>query len=468
MTISKSKKATKSTKAVSAPRKSTRTTASKAASVPPKSAKKSAAEGTRAAAKKAKSPSHSKLILPSLRGNFGDWVYYTCLMPVRDIAERVHYAEEIHTDKALSKLIQRSLEGPRARHIADYLTNTQERFFSAMVLATYGGEPQWMEVGNFHSTSAPDVVNSLDENSRDAMGFLVLSGKERIFAVDGQHRLAGIRKASEDGAEFEGEQLPVILVGHDEKNKRQRTRRLFTTLNKTAKPVKKRDIIALDEDDAMAIISRRLVEEHDWFKDPRIAVISSSNVPTSNTECLTTITNLYNVLRFLLLHHTKQKSDRTLRFLRPSDELLEEYYQYSLSFFTALAKHFPPVKVAFTSTAAEPVAAYRNEQGGHILFRPIGLLIVAELVTEYMTKHEVAIADAVKAVSAIPTDLSAPPYNGVVWDADRGLINAKQKALARDVLAYMLGLTEGGASSLKARYAAAINKPGANLPARLK
>ncbi len=455
MTVSKTKKTTSASKGA----------ASKAAAKAPR---KAAAKTTAKVATNAKPPTHPQLILPSLRGNFGDWVYYTCLMSVKDIAERVNYAEEIHTDQALSKLIQRSLEGPRAKHIANYLTNTSERFFSAMVLATYGGEPQWMDVGNFHSTSSPEIVNSLDEGSRDAMGFLALSGNERIFAVDGQHRLAGIREAIREQADFEGEQLPVILIGHDEKNKRQRTRRLFTTLNKTAKPVQKRDIIALDEDDAMAIISRRLVEEHAWFKDPRIAVISSSNVPSTNTECLTTITNLYNVLRLLLLHHTKQKSDRTLRFLRPSDEVLEEYYQYALSFFTALAKHFPPVKDAFTSKVADPVAKYRNDHGGHILFRPIGLLIVTDLVNAYMTAHEATVADAVKAVAAIPTDLSKAPYKGVIWDADRGLINAKQKALARDVLAHMLGLTEGDASALKARYAAAINKPGAALPSRLK
>ncbi|MEA9589195.1 DGQHR domain-containing protein [Xanthomonas sp. WHRI 10064A] len=463
MTVSKTTKATKSSKTASSPRKVARKAASKVTDT-----SLTTVGSAEAVVAKRKASRQAQLILPSLRGNFGDWVYYTCLMSVKDIADRVNYAEEIHTDKALSRLIQRSLEGPRAKHIANYLTNTKDRFFSAMVLATYGGEPQWMDVGNFHSTSNPEIVNSLDEDSRDAMGFLALSGKEKIFAVDGQHRLAGIREAIREQADFEGEQLPVILIGHDEKNKRQRTRRLFTTLNKTAKPVKKRDIIALDEDDAMAIISRRLVEEHAWFKDPRIAVISSSNVPSSDTECLTTITNLYNVLRLLLLHHTKQKSDRTLRFFRPSDEVLEGYYKYSLTFFTALAKYFPPVKDAFTSNAENPVAKYRNEKGGHILFRPIGLLIVADLVTEYMTKHNVSLANAVKAVAVIPTDISKAPYKGVIWDADRGLINAKQKALARDVLSHMLGLNDGNSIALKARYAAALNKPGAALPAKLE
>jgi DNA sulfur modification protein DndB len=64
---------------------------------------------------------HSPLVLPALRGSLGDWIYYSCLMPVSELGTRVKYAEEVHPDKALSQLIQRSLEGPRARHNAESL-----------------------------------------------------------------------------------------------------------------------------------------------------------------------------------------------------------------------------------------------------------------------------------------------------------------------------------------------------------
>lgn len=130
---------------------------------------------------------HEPLILPALRGSIGDWIYYACLMPMTEIGRRVNYADEIHPDKALSQLIQRSLEGSRARHIAEYLTSTKERFFSSLVLATYGGSPDWLEVGNFKSTANQALVQSLPENATDSLGFLSLTGAEKIFAVDGQH-----------------------------------------------------------------------------------------------------------------------------------------------------------------------------------------------------------------------------------------------------------------------------------------
>ena len=49
------------------------------------------------------------------------------------------------------------------------------------------------------------------EGARDVLGFLCLPGSERVFAIDGQPRLAGIKKAFEEGVDLAGEQVPVIL-----------------------------------------------------------------------------------------------------------------------------------------------------------------------------------------------------------------------------------------------------------------
>ena len=381
------------------------------------------------------------LALPALRGNIGNWIYYSCLMPLSELANRVRYAEEIHTDEALSQLIQRSLEGPRAKHIAGYLKNTPERFFNSLVLATYGGSPDWLEVGNFKTDLKNDPLEKVHEGSRDALGFLSLSGKERIFAIDGQHRLAGIKKAIEDGSDFSNEQVPVILVGHKKDvTGMQRTRRLFTTLNKTAVPVRKNDIIALDEDDVMAIIARRLVETNPSFQDPKIAVIGSQNIPIGNTIALTTISSLYDILKLLFMFKLGQKTDRGLRFNRPSDERLEQYYQFSIKYFDALADAFKPVgELLKTSSPATVTSKYRGNFGGHLLFRPMGLDLVTRLAIQVAKTKEIDLTEAVKIISSIPTDLSSAPYQHVIWDSNRRTINTKGKIIARDILQYICG-----------------------------
>jgi DNA sulfur modification protein DndB len=218
------------------------------------------------------------------------------------LGQRVHYAQEMQQTEELSKLIQRVLEGARARQIASYLSSTPERFFNSLVLATYKGEPKWLEVGNFQSQREKKIIDQLPDGMADSIGFLQFNGKERIFAIDGQHRLAGIKRALSENVPLEEDLVPIIVVGHKTTTAgMQRTRRLFTTLNKTAVSVKKMDIIALDEDDVMAITARRFVETDPRFTSPKIAVIGNTNLPAKSEGTLTVITNLYDILKRLFL-----------------------------------------------------------------------------------------------------------------------------------------------------------------------
>ena len=243
-----------------------------------------------------------ELILPALRGIMGDWVFYTCLMSIEDIGSRVSFANEVHKSEKMSEMMQRHLNKGRSDQIASYLRNQEERFFSSLVIATYGGTPNWSALDDLKSETRTDFVGKLDEETVSSVGFLTLTGEENLFAIDGQHRLAGIKKATRAGlGQNPPDDISVIFVAHKKTaTGLQRTRRLFTTLNKTAKPVSKGDIIALDEDDVMAITVRRLIEESAFFCGvKRIAFVASNNMPATNVTSLTTIGNLYDILTAL-------------------------------------------------------------------------------------------------------------------------------------------------------------------------
>jgi DNA sulfur modification protein DndB len=395
--------------------------------------------------------SKKPMILPALRGSMGDWVYYSCLMPMVELGIRVEYAKEVHPDQALSKLIQRSLEGPRARHIAEYLASTKERFFNSLVLATYGGNPDWIELGNFRSTSDPAIIKLISAD--DTLGFLKLSGTEKIFAIDGQHRLAGIKQALKKGLDLANEQVPVLLVGHKKTTiGLRRTRRLFTTLNKTAVPVRKRDIISLDEDDVMAIVVRRLVETNDAFRDPKIAVVGSQNIPADNRTCLTTISSLYDLLKLIFMHELKQQSDRKLRFNRPPDARLDHYYGVATAFFSSLGSTFRPVGRLFNSTRPMAVTKkQRGSHGGNLLFRPIGLEIVTKTAIELADTHDITLCDALGRLRHLPLDLASAPYRNVIWDPVHQRIIVGGKRLAHDLVRYIAGCNVDRAE-LRAEY----------------
>jgi DNA sulfur modification protein DndB len=392
----------------------------------------------------ARKPKLPVLILPGLRGNFGSWIYYACLIPIHEINRRVEYATRIHTNnRPLSDLIQRSLEGPRATKIAEYLKTNGDRFFSSLVLAVYGGAPEWLEVGNLKSPNRSELVQEISERARDSIGFLRLSGNEDILAVDGQHRVAGIKKAIESGVDLEDEMVPVLLIGHNTNAQgMQRTRRLFTTLNKHAVPVAKKDIIALDEDDVMAITVRRLVEEHPKFLKSRIAIVATQQIPVSNDTSLTTIGNLYDILK-LVFRHTGGQRDDKLRFNRPSDEKLAMFYDAAVGFFEALEGIAPPLKDYFARTPPSVGQKLRSSSGGHLLFRPIGLEIVTRSAIVLSRAREIPLGDAVHLLAPLPMWLEEEPFEGIIWDIGRGIILSKGKSLAVRLIAYMLGADKG-------------------------
>lgn len=415
--------------------------------------------------------SEAALVLPALRGVMGDWVYYSCLMDIGNLAKRVRYAEEIHKNESLSKMIQRRLNSGRSTQIAEYLRSQSERFFNSLVVATYKGEPNWFALSDVKSRTNNKQLENLDEGTLGSVGFLTLSGEEELFALDGQHRLAGIKKAVRDGLDQDYyDDISVIFVAHkDTQRGLERTRRLFTTLNKTARPVSKGDIIALDEDDVMALSVRWLIEETEMFSDQRVAFVASNNMPSTNTTSLTTIGNLYDVLLILFSSaKTELKRSRAdLQRVRPRDEQLSQYFALAETFFTALRDNFPELKAFFSANdTAVPVKKFRGSHGGSALYRPIGLEIFARIVARLT--DDMPVEDAVVRASKLPTTLSEEPYLGLMWDARTQTISNSHKVTLREVMLYMVGKSKYSATTLRERYRKETGDDNASLPAKLK
>lgn len=412
----------------------------------------------------------SLLSLPALRGTFGDWTYYSAVIPLKELAKRVAFANEIHTNKALSELIQRSLKGGprggRSLDIANYLQNENERFFNSLVVAVYGGSPQWVPL---------DIKQGNDElpllqEAIHCLGVLHMSGEEKLFAVDGQHRLAGMKRLVEmtEKKDSSNMQIPaitdlvsVLFIAHRTDNL-VRTRRLFTTLNKTAVPVSKMERIALDENDVMAIVARRLVEEHPSFKSPRIAMHHTNNLGRDDTIALTTIGNLYDILKILFLAKSGAKK-KELEFNRPSDTKLDEFYEVAVTFFDDLAQIEPALFKYFSATnPAKICQKNRHDSGGSIYFRPIGLTLMTEVAVLLKQKTP----NWLDLLKQLPRSLDKVPFAGTIW-SHRNTIEPKHRVLCRDLLLYMCGQeTSKSAIALQQKLSVVIGKE-TSLPKRI-
>ncbi|MGE3740872.1 MAG: DNA sulfur modification protein DndB [Geminicoccaceae bacterium] len=404
--------------------------------------------------------------LPALKGQIGKWAFYTTLMTLSEINERIRLSDEIYKNKNLSDMVQRSVRSDRAGKIAEYLKKEQERFFPAMVVAVFEGEPNWLDFTIKKQSSEIDFdPETLDRAKLDSFGFLALTGEERLFPLDGQHRLAGIREALKDPKAAElflpDDEVTVMLVAHEPSEEgRTRSRRLFTTLNKRAMSVKKHETIALDEDDVMAIATRHLVERYDPLaRDGIVPFRTNANISATDRKVFTTIVTLYDVLCDLFKALSK-RSTEDLKFNRPDDDWTEVYRGCAASFFDGIVRTFPVVRQCLKGNdPGAIIAENRRDDGGHILFRPAGQRLIGQLVAEVCksefkgafeekgAKANDVLSSAQSVLSAafakfadLPTDIASKPYVNLIFEPDTQRMMVARSAIVRDIILKRYGL----------------------------
>ena len=381
------------------------------------------------------------LFLPALRAEMGDWVYYISFMAMGDIATRISVVEDIHTNRALKDWLQRMLTN-NATKIADYLLHQEQRLFNALVIGTYGGKPNWHEI----SVEGRGEFVEVPEHATESIGLLELRGDETLFAIDGQHRVQGIKEALVQNVVLAKEEVCTIFVKGVTSGSRDedqsgflRTRRLFSTLNRYAKPVQRRDIIALDEDDVIAIVTRRLLEEHPLLMDKVDLGLSKSMPPTDDTN-LTTVLTVYDVLDNFL--RDRHRGWLEYKRWRPPESEIDSMYSRASQFWNRLCDQFPPLERLRDSEPGEMVAQqYRSQRGGHLLFRPVGLLLVVRVFTDLRDVMAMPEDAAFQAVGRTPTELAEGPWDSLLWDdLNHRMLTAKEnQKVARRLLFNALG-----------------------------
>ena len=417
------------------------------------------------------------IFLPALQGKFGDWIYYSAIMPLSEVKERIGFAQELHRNKGLGKLIQRQLQDSgsgkrnRASAIAQYLRANDGRFFNAIVVGIYGGAPVWHP---FDIKARPEFdqanIDYLAEQER--VGFLELRGTERLFALDGQHRVAGIKKALANGETTSGDILTVLFVPHSNTEAGiQRTRRLFVDLNKRAVPVGTKDIIILDEVDLPAILARRLVDEHKWFSRGQVDIDQFTATIPRNSNALFSIATLYNVIKRVLPNALASSSDERKELkgassIRLPENRIDHYYNRASVYFEGLANANLQLKQYLENGPESGIAVVeRDPEVRNVLFRPVGQTAYASAIAGLAARD--GLESALNAARAFPRDMAHSPFLHVIWDPDQKKVISSGAGLATRLLKYMCGL-ESPTDRLCISYQTALRDGNARLPDRLQ
>ena len=169
---------------------------------------------------------------------------------------------------------------------------------------------------------------------------------------------------------LKGEEQTVILVAHKtDAAGRQRTRRLFTTLNRYAVRVSPGELIALSEDGTFAVVARRLVDEYPGLNSDFVPLYKTANLPRHDKQSLTSLITLYSVVKVLAVP-TGKHSPRHLIHGPAHDADPERIFAMQVEFWDALKAHFSAVRVVCGSKPEAQVAA-RFRHLAHSLAVPL-------------------------------------------------------------------------------------------------
>lgn len=378
------------------------------------------------------------LHLPSLRGVIGDWTFFCSVMKVRDIAKRiitVSQSNELYS-RNINEILQREIDVKRVDQIRDYLLNNSERFFSSIIVAIYGGTPIWsdFDIESHFRVENTYIGSEASEFIENKLGVLSLSGEETIFALDGQHRVKGIKEAFEKDNSIGDEEVSLIFVVHNQ-NQKERTRRLFTVLNKYAQKPKEAELIILDEDDSAAIITRRLLEYHPVLRHNKaISTSNTSNIPTSDTVSFSTLVTINRINKEVLKH---AKIDYTMR---PKESDLSRFFNECVDFWNYFFELFPEIEKTMngeTCYFANGDVYNRNKQtGGSIMLRPIGQLMFAELHTVYRESGN--LKEFSRKIKAMDLNLNGSLCKYITWN---NKMIPKTLPIQKNIFKYILGLS---------------------------
>lgn len=393
--------------------------------------------------------------IPALRGQIGDTIYYIANLSFQQISQMVKRVDgELHTAQSLKEAIQRSLSNNYLQ-IKDYILSRKDHFFDSLVLAVYDGDPLWRE-----------VRYEIEEELYYNVGLLEFSGEEKIFPVDGQHRVEGIKAALSQNPQIAEETISVVLISHHNTPAgRERSRRIFSTLNRYVKPVRLGDIIALDEDDIVAITTRDLLESYPLFMGNKVRASNNKSIPRSDLSAFTSLMTLYSCHVVLFTAYLCRKDGRIYNMSaiqkyqrnRPADSTIEDFKSFLTHFWTNMRNTFAEIESFVNDSTVDAARIYRDiENGGNIFFRPVGLLPFVEAIARIYSRSQSSIQEILLSFNQMNRNVASSPWNKILWDSISHKMIMRNQSVVKYILIYHFDssmLTDAEKRSLYSKYA---------------
>ena len=384
----------------------------------------------------------NKTLIPALKAKVGDWNYYICVMKYAQVAKECSFAYELGGNPDLNELLQRGIS-ERTQGIVDYLIKSEHRFLGSLIVAAWGGDPNYIPV---KMDEGDDLIKGLDSG----FGVLTFDGSQQYFALDGQHRLRAIKDAIKQKPELGNEEISVILVSHFNTSEGQeRTRRLFSNINKNAKSTTSTENIILDEDDGYAVINRRLINEHSILSINGVVSIYkrqnvngglsiSTSVSNPDRKAITSIKQLYEVVKALSVG---TEIDGHNTSLRPTDDQLEHSYN---EISERVSRLFEACGGVISLTKKDDIRIFRknkNDPGKeHAFLKGVIQRVITDVVSQLIREDALNWDQVFEKLSQFDWNVKSSPWNCVCQiseekgESSRMLTSRDFTSLLKDML----------------------------------
>ena len=385
----------------------------------------------------------------AMKARLGDTDYYILSMKAQELVNSAVTPVEMDgwTDLTVEQRYQRDINYTRVRNqIAPNFANDNTRFFGAVIVTAenFGEEVSFEPLDDTANLKLPNLYKA----AALSMGFLTFTGGEVLIPLDGQHRLKAIEFAisgkDQHGRKIDAIQAPcmelanedvtVILVPYE----LERARRIFTRVNRYAKPTTTGQRLVTDDDDMLAVLSREVADD---LIDARLVKITS-NTLTKQDVYFTTLAIIYNCNDQIIAgNFPNGKLDKTKL---PSADAQTLYRNKVRETWGTLVEKIEVFADALSDAAVSGDDNRREIREKNLLGKPVAQECLVRVFTRLTNDPTNLTADeACERLNALPWAIT--PENIAVWDrvlwtgGTDGRIVTNRRNLATDLIAYLAG-----------------------------
>ena len=371
------------------------------------------------------------------KAKLGTTEYYIAKMTAEDLVNTIGLAVELPEWKDMTpdEKMQREPDINRVvNEICPYFSEDPDRFFECLIIDIYIGydnivfEPITKFVDKSKLTASYNIV-------LENVGFLTLPGKERLIALDGQHRLLAMKlclrgasaisvamlgnkkmtpqmMALEPHPELAEEEISVIFAEHRDNLK---IRKIFNKVNKYARQTGRGQNIITADDDIFATIARRLFAEGEVLhKIGKNELVNwSSNTLSQRSKQLTTVSALYTIAE------TISKDRGWSAKIMPDDKkAIEEVFEENTDFWRQLLNGMKVYREYLELTRLDkPISQLRED---NLLMKPVTHMALAYVA--YIAKQKGKVwKDIVEKLDKVDWSMDNPVWFNIL------VIPAKKK-----------------------------------------